>query len=68
MPNGTISIVRTCLPEAPRWAELKLPIAGLQVFENGVIEDNLNAIHMDFANKYIGGGVLGQGAVQVTPF
>eukprot|EP01084_Bolivina_argentea_P119215 211397_1 len=34
------------------------------VYKNGCIEDQIGALHADFANKYIGGGVLGKGAVQ----
>lgn len=32
--------------------------------ENGTIEDSKNALQVDFANMYIGGGVLGSGCVQ----
>lgn len=34
------------------------------LFENGTIEDCIGAIQMDFANKYLGGGVLNHGCVQ----
>lgn len=34
--------------------------------KDGMIEDQcLSALEIDFANRYLGGGVLGQGCVQV---
>ena len=37
----------------------------LEMFADGTIEDDGgNCLQMDFANRFIGGGVLGHGAVQ----
>jgi len=45
-------------------SSLKL-VKNLQVSCSGRIEkDAPNMLHVDFANKYIGGGVLGRGCVQ----
>lgn len=40
----------------------------VQVLEAGTIEDDGAAyLQVDFANAFLGGGVLGSGCVQVTP-
>lgn len=42
----------------------KLPLSQVSVKENGKIEDSKDSAWVDFANKYIGGGVLGSGFLQ----
>ncbi|EFC49748.1 predicted protein [Naegleria gruberi] len=43
-------------------------LSNIEIRDNGTIEDNsphtLDCCHVDFANKMLGGGVLGNGAVQ----
>lgn len=41
------------------------PLCDLAIHEDGRIEDNEDMVEIDFANKYIGGGVLNAGCVQV---
>ncbi|KAB7503184.1 Poly(ADP-ribose) glycohydrolase [Armadillidium nasatum] len=41
-----------------------LPITRLHIDSNGLIEETHGLLQVDFANKYIGGGVLGLGCVQ----
>lgn len=36
----------------------------VRVSAKGTIEDTKGTLHVDFANKFIGGGVLGHGCVQ----
>ena len=36
----------------------------LEIYEDGFIEDQTSCLQVDFANKMIGGGVLGSGCVQ----
>lgn len=41
-------------------------LSSLEVHRSGLIEDQLrDALEIDFANKYIGGGALHKGCVQV---
>lgn len=47
------------------WLELEKPLVGLEVVENaGILEYPEPALRVDFANCYIGGGVLEDGNVQ----
>lgn len=79
MPQGMVSYERKVLPRHERcevfspvsepnesyWRSSSVPLCPIQVFENGTIEDqSVNALEVDFANRYLGGGVLGQGCVQ----
>uniref|UniRef100_A0A1I7ZQ88 poly(ADP-ribose) glycohydrolase n=2 Tax=Steinernema glaseri TaxID=37863 RepID=A0A1I7ZQ88_9BILA len=65
MPNGVISIRRHVLSENVRFSMRPEPLCNLVVHEDGRIEDTNNEmLEIDFANKYIGGGVLNEGCVQ----
>ncbi|CAL1528687.1 unnamed protein product [Lymnaea stagnalis] len=67
MPVGTLTYTRQYLfdKDIPNWKENRSYLNKLTVFENGTIEDNgENMLQADFANKYVGGGALGQGLVQ----
>lgn len=46
------------------WANSAAKLVSCSVFLNGTIEDDVPASQIDFANKMIGGGVLGHGCVQ----
>ncbi|TPX33328.1 hypothetical protein SmJEL517_g03691 [Synchytrium microbalum] len=66
-PSGSITFQRRAIPssEMPIWKETAIPLRGLTVSPDGRIEDDGEGmLQMDFANKSIGGGVLGHGAVQ----
>lgn len=47
------------------WAECTKPLSSFQSLAEGLIEDADGHLQVDFANEYIGGGVLGMGNVQV---
>ncbi|CAF4663314.1 unnamed protein product, partial [Rotaria socialis] len=66
MPTGVITIQRAVLPKAhfPRWSEVKTDLCDLHLTTGQKIEDVPSVLQVDFANKYIGGGVLGSGCVQ----
>lgn len=50
---------------SPNWAESAAKLQKLRVVSNGTIEDDgTGMLQVDFANKYLGGGVLGDGCVQ----
>ncbi|CAF1429157.1 unnamed protein product [Rotaria sp. Silwood1] len=66
MPNGVITFQRVALPKHrfPSWHELNTGLCDLTMTTGKKIEDIKNVLQVDFANKYIGGGVLGGGCVQ----
>ncbi|CAF3767930.1 unnamed protein product [Rotaria sordida] len=66
MPNGVITIQRFALSKHrfPQWSDLQTGLCDLHLTTGKKIEDINGALQVDFANKYIGGGVLGGGCVQ----
>ncbi|CAF2523897.1 unnamed protein product [Rotaria sp. Silwood2] len=66
MPNGVITIQRFALTRNhfPLWPDLKTRLCDLHLTTGKKIEDINGVLQVDFANKYIGGGVLGAGCVQ----
>ncbi|GFO50721.1 poly(ADP-ribose) glycohydrolase, partial [Plakobranchus ocellatus] len=67
MPTGTLTYSRQVLHEkaTPNWNKSDAKLADLHVASNGNIEDDgKGMLQADFANKYVGGGVLGNGLVQ----
>ncbi|CAF1246391.1 unnamed protein product [Rotaria sordida] len=66
MPNGVITIQRFALSKHrfPQWSDLQTGLCDLHLTTGKRIEDINGALQVDFANKYIGGGVLGGGCVQ----
>ncbi|CAF1569627.1 unnamed protein product [Rotaria magnacalcarata] len=66
MPNGVITFQRFSLPESehPKWPKSKAPLSPVHLTMNQKIEDIDCVLQVDFANRYIGGGVLGAGCVQ----
>ena len=68
---ATIRIERLVLPPAEAaagaaaWTACdETPLLPLRVVERGAIEEAAGALQADFANEYIGGGVMGGGNVQ----
>ncbi|KAI3997539.1 hypothetical protein MKX01_029370 [Papaver californicum] len=52
-------------PEADFWSKSTISLCHLEVLKSGLIEEqNREALEVDFANKYIGGGAIGRGCVQ----
>ncbi|KAF6137516.1 hypothetical protein GIB67_031795 [Kingdonia uniflora] len=76
MPMGFVSFDRKVLPlkhsplcitypKADFWGESAVSLCHLEVCHSGLIEDQqCEALEVDFANKYIGGGALSRGCVQ----
>jgi poly(ADP-ribose) glycohydrolase len=66
--SGLLRFHRRCLRALPRFESSSDELfgAGLTVSAKGKIEDcpTKKFIHADFANKILGGGVLGHGLVQ----
>ncbi|KAL3982892.1 Poly (ADP-ribose) glycohydrolase (PARG) family protein [Acanthocheilonema viteae] len=64
MPTGLLTIRRQN-DSAKEWSSMHLPLSKLYVSHTGTIEDDGHGmLQVDFANKYIGGGVLSNGCVQ----
>jgi len=64
VPEGYITFKRRVLTNPPNWENSQKLLCKLVVEENGTIEESNGMIQVDFANKKIGGGVLGRGCVQ----
>lgn len=66
MPIGVLTFTRNCLDygQVPEFETSTKPMRNVIIREEGTIEDCIGALQMDFANKYIGGGVLNSGCVQ----
>lgn len=66
--QGHLYIRRCSLPfkdlTTERWLGSKQPMLSMEVLKAGVIEDAVGYLQVDFANEYIGGGVLCGGCVQ----
>ncbi|KAF0304924.1 Poly(ADP-ribose) glycohydrolase [Amphibalanus amphitrite] len=50
--------------ELPDWSASEARLPALSCHSEGLIEDQLGSLQVDFANKFVGGGVLGDGCVQ----
>lgn len=69
MPTGVVTFARRSVKdeELPKWNECQMTFTDsvLHISSRGTIEDDGNGLlQVDFANKYIGGGVLNYGCVQ----
>ncbi|KAM0065074.1 putative poly(ADP-ribose) glycohydrolase [Helianthus debilis subsp. tardiflorus] len=76
IPVGNVSFERKVLavdsnvnyiphPEAESWSKSVAPLCLFEVCSSGLIEDHSKeALEVDFANKYFGGGALTRGCVQ----
>ncbi|XP_072050769.1 poly(ADP-ribose) glycohydrolase-like [Amphiura filiformis] len=65
IPTGTLTFTRCALTKLPRWDKSTAAWTKCHVTASGMIEDEgAGMLQMDFANKFIGGGVLSYGCVQ----
>lgn len=64
MPNGKLTYHRRAVDTDINWLEVTMPIVPVRVVKSGLIEDADGCLQVDFANEFVGGGVLGHGAVQ----
>ena len=64
-PTGTLTFTRQVCTAPPQWETLDCQFTKLHITSQGLIEDDGHGmLQVDFANKFIGGGVLRQGCVQ----
>ncbi|XP_051767118.1 poly(ADP-ribose) glycohydrolase [Ctenopharyngodon idella] len=66
-PDGLVTFERICIPpqQLPNWKNRKETLKNLHISSEGSIEqEGTGMLQVDFASKYIGGGVLKSGLVQ----
>ncbi|XP_072439495.1 poly(ADP-ribose) glycohydrolase isoform X1 [Chiloscyllium punctatum] len=64
-PTGLVTFQRQCIPNFPEWERSTKKLTRLHITCEGTIEDNGHGmLQVDFANKYVGGGVTRAGLVQ----
>ncbi|XP_038061857.1 poly(ADP-ribose) glycohydrolase-like [Patiria miniata] len=64
-PSGTVSFTRRAVTALPSWDKSNKTLTKFHGNVYGTIEDQGEGmLQLDFANMYIGGGVLGHGLVQ----
>ncbi|KAL6472400.1 hypothetical protein MHYP_G00185880 [Metynnis hypsauchen] len=66
-PDGLVTFERICIPpnELPTWKKQQETLSNLHVTSKGTIEkEGSGMLQVDFASKFVGGGVLGRGLVQ----
>lgn len=61
---SAVEISRVCYAKFPNFPSSTAPLQPLTLRAHGLIEEDAGALQVDFANKVIGGGVLGRGCVQ----
>ncbi|XP_058652424.1 poly(ADP-ribose) glycohydrolase [Onychostoma macrolepis] len=65
MPTGLITFTRQSLSGFPKWESSKKQLTRLHITCKGTIEDEgYGMLQVDFANRFVGGGVTGMGLVQ----
>lgn len=64
-PTGLVTFTRQSLQEFPDWERSQKKLTRIHVTYEGTIEDNGHGmLQVDFANRFVGGGVTGSGLVQ----
>ncbi|WAQ96761.1 PARG-like protein [Mya arenaria] len=64
-PTGTVTFTRQYIDKMPDWERDGKQLSALHVSSEGTIEDDgVGMLQVDFANQFLGGGVLGNGCVQ----
>lgn len=67
VPEGVITIERRYIPkhDFPKWDNIEKKVLPLHITSSGTIDnDGAGLLQVDFANRYVGGGVLTMGCVQ----
>ena len=65
MPTGTVTYHRQVLRDRPNWEKCPDKLTKLHTSAVRMIEDvGVGMLQVDFANRFMGGGVLGHGCVQ----
>ncbi|KAI3363230.1 hypothetical protein L3Q82_011863, partial [Scortum barcoo] len=64
-PKGLVTFTRQTLSNPPNWESSQTQLTRLHITCEGTIEENgYGMLQVDFANRFVGGGVTGHGLVQ----
>ncbi|XP_033835851.1 poly(ADP-ribose) glycohydrolase [Periophthalmus magnuspinnatus] len=64
-PKGVVTFTRQTLTSSPDWDSSQSQLTRLHITCKGTIEeDGYGMLQVDFANRFVGGGVTGHGLVQ----
>nr|XP_046257073.1 poly(ADP-ribose) glycohydrolase [Scatophagus argus]XP_046257074.1 poly(ADP-ribose) glycohydrolase [Scatophagus argus]XP_046257075.1 poly(ADP-ribose) glycohydrolase [Scatophagus argus]XP_046257076.1 poly(ADP-ribose) glycohydrolase [Scatophagus argus] len=64
-PKGLVTFTRQMLNNSPNWESSQTLLTRLHITCEGTIEDDgYGMLQVDFANRFVGGGVTGHGLVQ----
>ncbi|XP_058507444.1 poly(ADP-ribose) glycohydrolase isoform X1 [Solea solea] len=64
-PKGLVTFTRQTLNNPPNWESCQTRLTRLHITCEGTIEDDgYGMLQVDFANRFVGGGVTGHGLVQ----
>ncbi|XP_003964099.2 poly(ADP-ribose) glycohydrolase [Takifugu rubripes] len=64
-PKGLVTFTRQTLNNPPNWESSQKQLTRLHISCRGTIEDDgYGMLQVDFANRFVGGGVTGHGLVQ----
>ncbi|XP_077115453.1 poly(ADP-ribose) glycohydrolase isoform X2 [Ranitomeya variabilis] len=64
-PTGLVTFTRQCITQFPEWEKSTKKLRRLHITCEGTIEGNGHGmLQVDFANRYVGGGVTSAGLVQ----
>lgn len=64
-PKGLVTFTRQTLSKPPNWESSQTQLKRLHITCEGTIEDDgYGMLQVDFANRFVGGGVTGHGLVQ----
>ncbi|XP_066456517.1 poly(ADP-ribose) glycohydrolase isoform X1 [Eleutherodactylus coqui] len=64
-PTGLVTFTRQCIDRFPEWEKSTKKLRRLHITCEGTIEGNGHGmLQVDFANRYVGGGVTSSGLVQ----
>ncbi|XP_076599395.1 poly(ADP-ribose) glycohydrolase isoform X2 [Chaetodon auriga] len=64
-PKGLVTFTRQMLSNPPNWESSQTQLTRLHITCEGTIEDDgYGMLQVDFANRFVGGGVTGHGLVQ----
>ncbi|MBN3312236.1 PARG glycohydrolase, partial [Atractosteus spatula] len=64
-PTGLVTFTRQSVTNFPKWESSKNHLTRLHIACKGTIEDQgIGMLQVDFANRFVGGGVTGSGLVQ----
>lgn len=64
-PKGLVTFTRQMLNNPPHWESSQTQLTRLHITCKGTIEDDgYGMLQVDFANRFVGGGVTGHGLVQ----